>query len=189
MEAVPPGRFFTRDLYAEESPVWMETDSMFGQPWLWCSLQNYGGRAGMYGMMDTVAQAPAWAWSQSPTMVGLGLTQEGLETNPVMSDLLTDNTWEIGTGGIDLNEWLPMYVRSRYAGAIPTDLVEAWGTLRATVYSNHQPSYGSCCPELIVTERPMGNCNMSIPGDCVWNKVPAPLTGAGIRDTCRLFPT
>jgi alpha-N-acetylglucosaminidase len=51
-------------------------------------------------MMDTVAQAPAWAWSQSPTMSGLGLTQEGLEQNPVMADLLADNLWELANGGI-----------------------------------------------------------------------------------------
>jgi hypothetical protein len=42
------------------------------------------------------------------------------------------------------------------------------------VYTNHQPSFGSCCPEVIVSERPMGGCNMSVPGDCVWDKARAP---------------
>ena len=84
-------------------------------------LHNFGGKPGLYGLMERVARSPAAALGQSPTMEGLGLTQEGLETNPVMTELLMANLWA-DEDGIDLNGWLPQYVRARYSGALPPQM-------------------------------------------------------------------
>ena len=43
------------DLYAEISPVWMKTDSFYGQPFIWCMLHNFGGNIGMHGTLQTIA--------------------------------------------------------------------------------------------------------------------------------------
>ena len=51
-------------------------------------------------------------------LVGLGLTPEAIETNPVMYDLMMENTWR-AAGIVDVAEWLGAYVGRRYAGFIP----------------------------------------------------------------------
>lgn len=31
------------DLFADEHPVWSRTASMYGHPFIWCMLHNFGG--------------------------------------------------------------------------------------------------------------------------------------------------
>ena len=102
--------------------------------------------------MERVARSPAAALGQSPTMEGLGLTQEGLETNPVMTELLMANLWA-DEDGIDLNGWLPQYVRARYSGTLPPQLNRAWAALRSSVYTDHAPDRPACCPTMMIVNR------------------------------------
>ena len=43
------------DLYAEIQPIWMKTNSFYGQPFIWCMLHNFGGNIGMHGTLETIA--------------------------------------------------------------------------------------------------------------------------------------
>jgi alpha-N-acetylglucosaminidase len=52
---VPQGKMIVLDLYAEISPVWMKTNSFYGQPFIWCMLHNFGGNIGMHGTLQTIA--------------------------------------------------------------------------------------------------------------------------------------
>ena len=108
--------------------------------------------------MERVARSPAAALGQSPTMEGLGLTQEGLETNPVMTELLMANLWA-DEDGIDLNGWLPQYVRARYSGALPPQLNRAWAALRSSVYTDHAPDRPACCPTMMIVNRESKLCD------------------------------
>ena len=57
----------------------------------------------------------------SGMLVGLGLTPEAIETNPVVYDLMMENVWR-GTEGVqDLNAWIAAYVGRRYYGTKPTE--------------------------------------------------------------------
>ena len=42
------------DLAAEYEPVYSRLESFYGQPFIWCMLNNYGGRMGLYGHINNV---------------------------------------------------------------------------------------------------------------------------------------
>ena len=52
-------------------------------------------------------------------LVGLGLTPEAIETNPVMYDMMMENTWRGTEGVTDVTSWVADYATRRYAGTIP----------------------------------------------------------------------
>lgn len=61
---------------------------------------------------------------------------EGIGTNPVMYELLTDMTWR--NEAPDVNEWLFKYIERRY-GKAHEKALEAWKYLKESVYN--------CCTE------------------------------------------
>jgi len=77
------------DLNSEVSPVWTYTHSYFGKPFIWCLLHNYGGTRGIYGNLTTIATGPIDAMNTpGSTMIGVGVTPEAIEHNPVVYDLM-----------------------------------------------------------------------------------------------------
>lgn len=77
------------DLNSEQEPLWQSTHSYFGKPFIWCLLHNYGGTRGIYGNLTTIAVEPLLALRASgSTMVGVGMTPEAIEHNPVVYDLM-----------------------------------------------------------------------------------------------------
>ncbi|MGC9152047.1 MAG: alpha-N-acetylglucosaminidase C-terminal domain-containing protein, partial [Microbacter sp.] len=120
-----------------EEPVWEKTDAFYGKPWIWNMLNNFGGRTSMYGNLEAVAKDPAAAFNDpnSGKMVGIGLTMEAIEQNPVMYELMLHNTWT--SKPIDVDQWLRGYIRNRYGNLDPF-AVKAWAVLKNTVYGNHK---------------------------------------------------
>ena len=52
-------------------------------------VHNYGGVRAIYGDLATIASDPVDARNTpGNTMVGVGMTPEGIETNPVMYELM-----------------------------------------------------------------------------------------------------
>lgn len=107
----------------------------------------------MFGKMDVVASEPSKTLNsnKSGDMIGIGLTPEGIEQNPVMYELMMDNVWR--KDSINLNSWLKGYVTQRYGKLVP-DAYHTWQILRKTVY-NGTGSQGA--PESILTGRPTFN--------------------------------
>ncbi len=106
LDAVPNEHMILLDLAAEIEPIWKRTHAFYGKPWIWNMVHNFGGNISMFGRMDGVAAGPAVALhdSASGKMVGIGLTMEGIEQNPVMYELLTQQVWQ--KESVDLNRWL-----------------------------------------------------------------------------------
>ena len=77
------------DLNSEASPVWSSTQSYYGKPFIWCLLHNYGGTRGIYGNLTNIGTSPV-ASRKTPgsTMMGVGMTPEAIEHNPVVYDLM-----------------------------------------------------------------------------------------------------
>lgn len=42
------------DLAAAIYPFWSRTESFYGQPFIWCMLQNFGGNLGLFGTIQSV---------------------------------------------------------------------------------------------------------------------------------------
>jgi len=56
---------------------------------IWCLLHNYGGTRGIYGNLTTIATSPIDAMNTpGSTMIGVGMTPEAIEHNPVVYDLM-----------------------------------------------------------------------------------------------------
>ena len=51
---VPRGRMIVLDLAAAIYPFWSRTASFYGQPFIWCMLQNFGGNLGLFGTIQSV---------------------------------------------------------------------------------------------------------------------------------------
>ncbi|MVN91819.1 alpha-N-acetylglucosaminidase [Mucilaginibacter aquatilis] len=150
LNAVPNDKMMVLDLWSERHPLWQQTQSYYGKPWLWNMLSNFGGNISLQGVMDVVATEPARALTnpKAGNMIGIGLTPEGIEQNPVMYELMTDNTWR--NEPINVDEWLTGYVKRRY-GKVTDSALKAWQILRRTVYNDTLTNGG---PESIVCARP-----------------------------------
>ena len=86
------------DLNSEQSPVWSHTKSYFGKPFIWCMLHNYGGTRGIYGNLYNIGSSPVNARNApGSTMVGVGMTPEAIEHNPVVYDLMVSCVYICGT--------------------------------------------------------------------------------------------
>ena len=77
------------DLNSEQSPVWSSTESYYGKPFIWCLLHNYGGTRGIYGDLYVIGSSPVVSRNNPEnTMLGVGMTPEAIEHNPVVYDLM-----------------------------------------------------------------------------------------------------
>ena len=86
---VPNDKMIILDLNSEQSPKWSSTESYFGKPFIWCLLHNYGGTRGIYGNLTTIATGPIDALNTpGSTMIGVGITPEAIEHNPIVYDLM-----------------------------------------------------------------------------------------------------
>ncbi|MFH1267136.1 MAG: alpha-N-acetylglucosaminidase, partial [Planctomycetota bacterium] len=157
--SVPDDRMIVLDLFCETRPVWSSTEAFCGKPWVWCIIQNFGGRVGLYGGLRQITEnlATALASPERGKLSGIGLIMEGFGYNPIIYDFLTEMTWRTEVPGPD--PWVGDFVHRRY-GARPPKAEQAWKRLTKTAYST--PSYVGT----ILCNRPrLGLSAPSLPGD------------------------
>ena len=158
LSSVPRGRLIINDLYAEANPVW---PLIHNTSFIWSELGNFGGRTGLFArLQQVISQPPIADTSTNGSMVGLGMTPEALESNPIAFDLLADMMWQ--PSPTDLSAWVQGYVIRRYAGPIPPELQQAWTILLDTVYTCQSNQSGTSAS--VFTGRP--NFNSTSVGCC-----------------------
>lgn len=145
--AVPQGRLLVLDLFAESQPVYTRTASFRGQPFIWCMLHNFGGNHGLFGALEAVNRGPTAArLFPNSTMVGTGITPEGIGQNEVVYALMAELGWRKDPVP-DLLAWVSRFAERRYGVAQP-DAEAAWRLLLRSVYNcsgeacrghNHSP--------------------------------------------------
>lgn len=154
------------DLYAERTPhnneYGEDTDGdgikeFSDTPWVWCQLNNFGGRMGLHGYLDNLQKnIPATA-NRSRHMAGIGISPEGSQENPVLYDFLFETIWTEDAsqplGVIDLDQWLKDYVTRRY-GASSENAQAAMAILAETVYNSTKTNVKQGAPESVVNARP-----------------------------------
>lgn len=127
------------DLFAETEPIFSYTESFYGQPFIWCMLQNFGGNSGLFGTVESINSGPFKAMRfPNSTLVGLGMTPEGIEQNPVMFELMSELAWR--KEPVNLSKWASLYAARRYGG-MGENLTIAWKLLFASVYNCTVPHY------------------------------------------------
>ena len=152
------------DLYAEKTPHYDETGYSYGDtdefddtPWLFCMLNNFGGRLGLHGHLDNLAEDIPYALNNAEHIAGIGITPEASVNNPVLYDFLFETIWQDNVKEDvkvkDLDTWLDDYATRRY-GKASESANQAWDILKDTVYKSELNNLGQGAPESVVNARP-----------------------------------
>ncbi|KAI9919296.1 hypothetical protein PsorP6_017254 [Peronosclerospora sorghi] len=146
LDGVPNDKMIILDLYSEVHPVWNKMDNYFGKSWIYCVLHNFGGSTGMRGDLATVGTAPAVAnRGSNGTMIGVGLTMEGIFQNYVVYDLTLQMAWE--TSPLEMDVWVAAFAARRYH-VQDGHTERAWKSLFRSVY-NRTLGYGGVTKNLV----------------------------------------
>lgn len=147
------------DLYAEKSPQWVKTDSKYhggkefaNTPWLFCLLNNFGGRMGLSGHLSDLQESYEKALSEGEFLQGIGITPEASLNNPILYDYFFEMVWQDESGSPDIQSWLKGYGLRRYGNS-----ESAYNSLKIqleTVYKSEFNNLGQGAPESIIDARP-----------------------------------
>ncbi|XP_077294468.1 N-acetyl-alpha-glucosaminidase [Arctopsyche grandis] len=133
LTSVPLGRLLILDLQSEQWPQYERLNMYFGQPFIWNMLHNFGGTLGMFGDTYSINNDVYTARSKNgSTMVGIGITPEGINQNYVMYDLMLETAWN--DAPVDINDWIRKYITRRY-GMFDDRVYKAWILLMKSVYN------------------------------------------------------
>ncbi|XAR50133.1 Alpha-N-acetylglucosaminidase [Bertholletia excelsa] len=139
LHSVPVGRMVVLDLFAEVKPIWPTSEQFYGIPYIWCMLHNFAGNIEMYGILDNVGSGPVDARiSENSTMVGIGMSMEGIEQNPIVYDLVAEMAFQHVK--IDVKAWIDTYSSRRY-GKYVSSMQDAWTILYHTLYNCTDGAY------------------------------------------------
>ncbi|CAK1589005.1 unnamed protein product [Parnassius mnemosyne] len=132
LTSVPNGRMLILDLQSEQWPQYNHYQMYYGQPFIWCMLHNFGGTLGMFGNMQAINRDVYDTRSNTnSTMIGIGLTPEGINQNYVVYDLMLEAAWRKKPVQ-NLDNWVADYGERRY-GCNATS--SAWRYLLKSVYN------------------------------------------------------
>jgi alpha-N-acetylglucosaminidase len=154
LSEVPEGKMVILDLATFQFPVWQKQPSVADKGWILNTLHNYGQNTSLDGDLQGYGDT-VWTALTSPSkgkLLGMGLTMEGTDQNPVVYELMTDMMWRTeDQGHLDVKEdWLPKYLVSRY-GSENEAATKAWNILYASLYRHegeppsewrHRPKLG-----------------------------------------------
>ncbi|XP_062571445.1 alpha-N-acetylglucosaminidase-like isoform X1 [Saccostrea cucullata] len=151
LTSVPQGEMIILDLYSEIIPIFTRTESYYGQPFIWCMLHDFGGTMELYGALKLINEGPfnGRAYPNS-SMIGLGMTPEGIFQNEVIYEFFTENVWRKEPR--DISSWISKYVLNRY-GKTNKFIDLAWQYLKLGVYNNTDSLHDNNI-DIIVTTLP-----------------------------------
>ena len=155
------------DLYAEKSPNYNDgkpgnpnhgySSEFDGTPWVYCMLNNFGGRLGLHGHLDNMVTGIPKVLNECSHFCGIGMTCEASENNPVLYDFLFESVWQLSAEDsavpVNIENWIEQYAERRY-GRKSNSANRAWKILLNTVYKAEKNMLGQGAPECIVNARP-----------------------------------
>ena len=131
--AVPGDHMLVLDLWGDRSPAWKVRHAFYGKPWIWNVLYNFGGKVSVNGDLPRIA-ANLDSAITSPArgrLEGLGMTMEGLGTNPIVPDFVLSQIWRDTVP--DVEAWTRDWVTRRY-GSFDSSAWSAWQLLLKTAF-------------------------------------------------------
>jgi alpha-N-acetylglucosaminidase len=113
--------------------VWKTRHAFYGKPWIWNVLYNFGGKVSLNGDLPRMALNldSAVTSPERGRLAGLGMTMEGLGTNPIVPDYVLGQIWRDSVA--DVTSWARAWVSRRYGAFDPTAW-NAWQALLATAF-------------------------------------------------------
>ncbi len=121
------------DLYGETKQAWKKSKGYSGCRWLFCVINNFGGRTGIYGKIDstTISLNEARSSQFGVTMEGLGMIPEAINVNPLIFEYMYDLGWRNELP--NPTQWIENYSVFRY-GKDNKSARLAWKQLLKSVY-------------------------------------------------------
>lgn len=168
IENLKRGDLLVLDLFSECQPMFnapgvSQRTNGYGQHlWAFCLLENFGGNVGLHGRMDQLLRnwdvatgnnSSQTSVPDSQRPIGIGLTMEGSENNPIMFELMTELPWR---GHVEKAEWVREYVKARYGKDNP-QVQKCWEILSNSIYNCPTGSYQQGTTESILCCRPSLN--------------------------------
>ncbi len=123
LRAVPPGRLIVLDLFSDGRPAFEAYGGYAPQEAIYCVLPNYGGRTGFMGRLPRMAEGWFAYLSRYATIKGIGSAPEGIESVPIVYDLLYELPWMSTQPNIEA--WVREYAHCRY-GMRDHEAERAW---------------------------------------------------------------
>lgn len=147
------------DLYAERVPQWIKADKKyhggreFAQtPWIFCFLNNFGGRMGLSGNLSSLQNSYHRALNEGKFLQGIGITPEASLNNPIIYDYFFELIWQDKDKNLNIDSWLKEYALRRYGKS-----QSAFDSLKIqleTVYNSDFNNLGQGAPESVINARP-----------------------------------
>lgn len=130
ISAVPAGRLIVLDLFSDGRPAFDHYNGYAPQDGVFCAIPNFGGRSGLMGRLNNLADNYFSYKAKYGSIKGIGAAPEAIEQTPVTYDLLFQLPW-MGTKP-DVRQWVRDYAAARY-GTQNDEVEEAWELLRMGV--------------------------------------------------------
>ena len=109
-------------------------DNFADSPWLYCTVNNYGGQHKPRGSVcDSLLKPYKAVLSDECTAVGVGLMPESTETDEIFFDIVSDIAIRLEIPTVD--GYIKDFVRRRY-GEVREDMLRAWKIMSDEVYGN-----------------------------------------------------
>ncbi|KAF7136024.1 hypothetical protein RHSIM_Rhsim08G0167900 [Rhododendron simsii] len=139
LHSVPFGRLVVLDLFAEVKPLWPTSDQFYGIPYIWQVIIRFPSFLLLYvkdqrAIQSTINSLVSWMLS----MVGVGMSMEGIEQSPVAYDLMAEMAFQ--HDAVDVKMWIDTYSSRRY-GRYVSSMQDAWSILYHTVYNCTDGTY------------------------------------------------
>jgi alpha-N-acetylglucosaminidase len=138
-----------QELFGEKTRNWEERGGYEGTPFVWCCINDFGERPGLFARLQRYADETyrARTGPYRGLMQGVGVMPEGIANNPVAYDLVLELAWH--PDRLDVARWIAGYVRYRYGRGDP-DLDAAWGLFLQTVFG----ATNEGIPDIVLCARP-----------------------------------
>jgi alpha-N-acetylglucosaminidase len=147
LTAIPKGKMILLDYFGEKKEVWKQTDSFYGQPYVWCYLGNFGGNTVLAGNLAEAESRMDDAFKNGGSnLSGAGCTLEGLDMNPLMYEYVLEKVWNDTL--TDVNQWIRDWAIRR-CGEPDKNVEKAWELLLSKVYISPADNHSS-----LITTRP-----------------------------------
>ncbi|MBR5149053.1 MAG: alpha-N-acetylglucosaminidase [Bacteroidaceae bacterium] len=130
IHAVPAGRLVVLDLFSDGKPAFDSYNGYAPQEAVFCAIPNFGGRSGLMGRLNNMADNYFTYKAKYPSIQGIGVAPEAIEQTPVTYDLLFQLPWMGGKP--DMEQWIKEYATARY-GVANAEAQQAWELLRQSV--------------------------------------------------------
>lgn len=134
LRALPVGEVLIGDLCS----IFHELEDNFADyPWLYGTVDNFGGQRRFRGNLNTLIADPlVYAKNEDLSMVGLAMFPEGLDTDEMMFDIVAD--YAVSSVQHEPDDWLRKRLRIRY-GVDSQSAFEGWKLIRDHIYIGIEP--------------------------------------------------